>query len=84
MPAKPAGYVTDSANVLSDSTKASLEAYCRQVDQNAHAQIFVAVISKMDGDVPPEQFSQDLFERWHPGNKGHDAQSRSPRACFAR
>lgn len=75
MPAQPSGYITDDAHVLSDPTKASLESYCRQIDLQAHAQIFVAIINKIDGDVAPQDFAQNLFERWHPGNKGHDVKS---------
>lgn len=75
LPAQPSNYVTDTANVLSSGTEQSLNAYLKQVDEKAHAQIFVAVINKIDGDVPTSDFAQALFQKWGPGSKGHVNQS---------
>lgn len=75
LPAQPSNYVTDTANVLSSSTESDLNAYLKQVDEKAHAQIFVAVINKIDGDVATQDFAQALFQKWGPGKKGHANES---------
>jgi uncharacterized protein len=72
MPAQPAGYVTDNANVLSDTRKTELEAYCRQVEQKANAQIFTAVVKTIDNEESVDQFANELFAKWRPGKKGSD------------
>ena len=46
---KPLGYVSDFANVLSQSTKFELTALCTEVDQKAHAQIAVVTVQSLDG-----------------------------------
>lgn len=75
LPSQPSNYVTDNAHVLSDTTEAQLNAYLKQVDDKAHAQIFVAILNKIDGDQPVQDFAQDLFKKWGPGSKGHATQS---------
>lgn len=75
LPAQPSNYVTDNARVLSSSTETQLNAYLKQIDDKAHAQIFVAIINKIDGDQAPSDFAQDLFKKWKPGSKGHTTQS---------
>src|SRR5277367_1005626 len=65
---KPTGYVNDFANVLDQGTRAQMEDICRQVDQNAHAQIAVVTIKTLDGsDV--ESYAVDLFKQWGVGAK---------------
>ncbi|HEY0309327.1 MAG TPA: TPM domain-containing protein [Acidobacteriaceae bacterium] len=71
MPAQPAGYVTDMAGVLSPETMARLDQLCLEVDQQAHAQIAVAVV-KTTGDEAIEQFANELFAKWKVGPKGTD------------
>ena len=63
----PADYVSDFAGVLNESTKADLNALGRAVDTQAHAQIFVVTIHKIDDDEPVEQFANELFARWKIG-----------------
>jgi uncharacterized protein len=75
--AKPTGYVTDSAGVLTPETKQSLEELCTQVDQQAHAQIAVVTVKSMDADksgaAPSiEEFANDLFQKWGIGDKKTD------------
>lgn len=84
MPA-PTGYVSDFAGVLSPETKQSLEELCTQVDRQAHAQIAVVTIQKLEADpikgmkaddaLPPpsiEEFAVKLEEKWKVGAKGTD------------
>ncbi len=65
--AAPTNYVTDLAGVLNASTQADLNALCRSVDVQAHAQIFVVTVHKIDDDEPIEQFANDLFAKWKIG-----------------
>ncbi|HET6843183.1 MAG TPA: TPM domain-containing protein [Candidatus Angelobacter sp.] len=65
---KPAGYVNDFAHVLAPNTAAQMEDICRQIDQNAHAQIAVVTINSLDGS-DPESYAVDLFSKWGIGSK---------------
>jgi uncharacterized protein len=71
LPAKPTGYVSDYAGVLSDGAKAQLEQLAGQVDSQAHAQIVVVTIKTLDGDSIDE-FANVLFQKWGIGAKGTD------------
>jgi uncharacterized protein len=65
---KPQGYVSDFANVLSQSTKFQLTALCTEVDEKAHAQIAVVTVKSLDGRSI-EDFSIDLATQWGIGPK---------------
>ncbi len=67
----PTAYVNDFAGVLNDATKADLDNLLKQLDTQAHAQVFVAVIHKID-DSTPAEFANELFAKWKPGPKGQD------------
>jgi uncharacterized protein len=68
----PSGYVNDFADVLSPSTRQSVENLCTQVDRQAHAQIAVVTIKTLDGDQSIEEFSTALEDKWKVGAKGTD------------
>jgi uncharacterized protein len=65
---KPQGYVSDFANVLTQSTKFQLTKLCTEVDQKAHAQIAVVTVQSLDGRSV-EDFSIDLATQWGIGPK---------------
>jgi uncharacterized protein len=69
---QPTAYINDYAGVLNDSTKTDLDALLKQLDTQAHAQIFVAVIKKIDDDNSPAEFANQLLAKWKPGSKGSD------------
>src|SRR5882757_2132936 len=69
---EPTDYVTDVAKVLSPETVSQIDVICRQIDQQAKAQIFVVTIHKLDGEVPVEQFANELFAKWKIGPKKTD------------
>jgi uncharacterized protein len=46
----PTGYVNDFAGVLAPETKQSLEELCTEVDRQAHAQIAVVTVQKLEAD----------------------------------
>ncbi len=66
IPAKPAGYVNDYANVLSPNARAQLTALCTEIDQKAKAQIFVVTVPSLNGQ-PIEDFSLNLATKWGVG-----------------
>ena len=66
---QPTAYVNDYAGVLNDATKSDLDAQLKQLDTQAHAQVFVAVIHKIEDDNSPAEFANELFAKWKPGPK---------------
>jgi uncharacterized protein len=68
---KPTNYVSDFAGVLSPETVTSLNALCRQVDLQAHAQIAVVTVKSLEGE-PIENFATALEDKWKVGKKGTD------------
>jgi len=68
----PTGYVNDFAGVLTPETRQSVEDLCTQVDRQAHAQIAVVTIKKIDSDQSIEEFAVALEEKWKVGAKGTD------------
>jgi uncharacterized protein len=65
---KPTGYVSDLAHVVNASDKATLEAYCFQVEQQLGVQMAIVTIDTV-GDAPIEDFALDLFRQWGIGSK---------------
>lgn len=68
----PTAYVNDYAGVLNQSTKADLDQTLQELDTQAHAQVFVAIIHKIDDDSTPAEFANELFAKWKPGPKAQD------------
>lgn len=69
---QPTGYVNDYAGVLNSSTEADLDSSLKQLDTQAHAQVFVAIIKKIDDGSTPAEFANALFAKWKPGPKAQD------------
>lgn len=70
-PGTPTGYVNDYANILSPTTKASLESGLTQFEQTTKHQISVVTINNLQGDTV-ENFAVQLFKDWGIGQKGAD------------
>lgn len=68
IPAKPAGYVNDFANVLSQSARSQLTTLCTEVNDKAKAQIFVVTVPSLNGQ-PIEDYSLNLATKWGIGPK---------------
>jgi uncharacterized protein len=66
---QPANYVSDFAHVLSSDTQAQVNGLCAQLEQRAHAQLFVVTVKTLE-DEPVDQYANDLFHRWKIGEKG--------------
>ena len=71
IPARPDGYVTDKAGLLSSQNKAKLEAFLRNYEQETSNQIVVTTFPSLDGESL-EDFSIRLAEKWKIGKKGKD------------
>ncbi len=72
VPAKPAAYVNDYANVLNPTTKTQLEALCTEINNKAKAQIFIVTVKALDGRSK-EDYSLDIATKWGVGPKGSDS-----------
>jgi uncharacterized protein len=70
MPA-PTGYINDYAGVLTAPAQSELEDLCRELHDEARAQIFVVTIKTLDGESV-ETFSNQLFHKWKIGDKKTD------------
>ena len=73
----PTGYVNDFAGVLSPDVVTQVDAECRALERQAHAQIAVVTIKTIDPDksgaTPSiEEFAVKLEEKWKVGPKGSD------------
>jgi uncharacterized protein len=64
----PSNYVSDFAHVLSAPVTDQTNALCYQLQERAHAQLFVVTIKTLE-DEPIEEFANDLFHKWGIGDK---------------
>ncbi|MDQ1452367.1 MAG: uncharacterized protein QOK38_2233 [Acidobacteriaceae bacterium] len=64
----PSNYVSDFAHVLSPEITDQTNTLCLQLQQRAHAQLFVVTIKSLE-DEPIDQFANDLFHKWGIGDK---------------
>ena len=71
IPARPQGYVSDYAGVLSSEARARLEEKLRQFENETSNQIVVTIFPSLEGEVL-EDFSIRLAEAWKIGQKGKD------------
>lgn len=71
LPAKPSGYVTDAAHVLSDATRAELETTLAALDASTTEQVAVVTVPDMGGDYI-EHYAAKLFETWGIGTAKQD------------
>jgi uncharacterized protein len=64
----PSNYVSDFAHVLSPQVTDQTNTLCLQLQQKAHAQLFVVTIKTLE-DEPIDEFANDLFHKWGIGDK---------------
>jgi len=67
----PQRYVEDYANVINDSDERSLNGVLQELEQKTGAQYIVLTVLST-GELPIEQFSIELAEKWKLGQKGKD------------
>ena len=68
---KPAGYVSDFANVMNPADQAAVERTLTELEQKSGAQVAVVTLKSLDGGQI-DDFANRLFARWGIGKKGKD------------
>jgi uncharacterized protein len=68
---RPTDYVSDFANVMSQSTKTQIDRVCGEVDREAHAQIAVVTVNTLNRE-DIQQYAVELEDAWKVGQKGTD------------
>jgi uncharacterized protein len=71
IPASPEARVNDYAGMLSDDTRAAIEAYLADLESRTGIQIVVAAFPSLEGESL-EDYSIRLAEKWKIGQKGKD------------
>lgn len=71
LPDKPSGYVTDAAQVLSETTRVSLEMELAALDASTTEQVALVTVPDMGGDYI-EHYAAALFEKWGIGQAKED------------
>ena len=71
IPAKPQGWVSDFAGIMSDMTKSQIDALFAEVKKSTGAEIAVVTVSSLDG-MSVEEYAVSLFKKWGIGEKGKD------------
>ncbi|MGA2141085.1 MAG: TPM domain-containing protein [Brevinematales bacterium] len=71
IPASPEARVNDYAGMLSDDTRAAIEAYLANLESRTGIQIVVAAFPSLEGESL-EDYSIRLAEKWKIGQKGKD------------
>lgn len=70
--AKPTGYVSDFAHVLSPDAAARLEALCTELDHGkTNAQLAIVTVRNLNGEDAAE-WANELEDLWKMGKKGSD------------
>ncbi len=68
---KPAGYVSDFANVMNPADRAATEKLLTELEQTTGAQVAVVTLKSLEGGQI-DDFANRLFARWGIGQKGKD------------
>jgi uncharacterized membrane protein YgcG len=65
--------ISDYQNLLSEEEKSLLAKQIKEeYNANSNQLMVVSIPTKYLGDVPVEDYAQQLFEKWQPGQKGLD------------
>ncbi len=64
------GYVTDTAGVMGEWA-AKTEALCREIERRTTAEVAVLTVRSI-APLAPQQYAQEVFDRWKIGKKGKD------------
>jgi len=68
---QPRGYVNDFAGVIGPEYSSQIAYLARQLKEKTGAEIAVVTVGSL-GDLSPEEFANQLFQRWGIGQKGKD------------
>jgi len=68
---KPEGYVSDFARVVDPDSRATLERYCRRLEDATGAQLAFVTLDTLGGE-PIEDVANSIYRRWGVGRKGNN------------
>lgn len=68
---KPAGRVTDLANLIDAATEADLDRQLDQLEQKTSSEIAIVTVTSLDG-IPVEDYAVRLFQEWGIGQAKSD------------
>lgn len=69
---KATAWVNDYAKVLNSSQEQELNSILADFEKKTSNQIFVAIQSQLPSDSYLEEYVNELFTRWNPGQEGQD------------
>lgn len=69
---KVTSWVNDYAGVLTSTEKQELDKLLEEFETATSNQVFVAIMQNLPSDFTLEEYVNELFERWQPGQKGVD------------
>lgn len=72
LPAPPANYILDEAEMFSPGQKMALAQKLAQFERETSSQLWVCVIPEVPGDFAMEDFTQRTAEAWGVGRKEQD------------
>jgi uncharacterized protein len=72
VPAKPAHYFNDYASLIDERTAQQLDQRLEDFERQTSNQILVVIYPSLPADAAIEDFTQDAFRAWKPGQKGRD------------
>jgi uncharacterized protein len=71
IPAKPQGWVSDFAGIMSDTVKSQVGTLFAEVKKSTGAEIAVVTVPSLEG-MSVEEYAVKLFKKWGIGEKGKD------------
>lgn len=66
------GWVTDMANILSESTKTQLNQMISELEANNGSEVVVVTVPTTAPSPTPKEFTTELFNQWGIGKEGQD------------
>jgi uncharacterized protein len=72
VPAKPPHYFNDYASLIDQRTAQQLDQRLEDFERQTSNQILVVIYPSLPADAVIEDFTQDAFRAWKPGQKGRD------------
>jgi uncharacterized protein len=72
VPAQPANYVVDLANIINDNVEANLNNYLQELEQKTTAQMIVLTINSLEGASLEDLSITIAHDKWKLGQKGKD------------
>ena len=69
---KATSWINDYAGMLTSAEKQELDRLLGEFEENTSNQVFVAIMPNLPSNFTLEEYVNELFERWQPGQQGVD------------